>query len=437
MNKPPKIDNAPGLTWKPRKIGWEARWQARTDLADRGYQPKSYGIWKGAWPTEVECSYISDQCNSRQSEMLVWGRGGLPMVAKFDGTLTGLIRAYQTDQDSSYRKLRYRTRIYYDTLCRALEEVVWTDAEGVKRTGSETEISIIKARVVMRWHELWLERGKVSMGHSVIGMLRILTGFGSTILEDDQCARLSGVLSNMRFTMAKPRVERLTAEQAILLRAEARKLEFPSIAQAQAFQFELMLRQKDCIGEWVPYSEPGVSDIHDGNNKWLRGVRFEEIDDNMVLKHITSKRQKEITVNLLLAGMVVEEFKIAYPGSFFEVEIEIDGKPVTQLRGDRSKLPDSGAIIRSEVSGVPWYQSEFRRAWRKAADAAGVPKTVKNMDSRAGAISEATDAGAPLEHVRINATHSDIGMTQKYSRGDDEKTASVMVIRSDFRKNKA
>lgn len=415
MNKPPKIDNAPGLTWKPRKIGWEARWQARTDLADRGYQPKSYGIWKGAWPTEVECAYISDQCNSRQSEMLVWGRGGLPIVAKFDGTLTGLIRAYQTDQDSSYRKLRYRTRIYYDTLCRALEEVVWTDAEGVKRTGSETEISIIKARVVMRWHELWLERGKVSMGHSVIGMLRILTGFGSTILEDDQCARLSGVLSNMRFTMAKPRVERLTAEQAVLIRAEARNLGFHSVALAQALQFELMLRQKDVIGEYVPYSEPGVSEVHDGNNKWLRGLRYEEIDANMILKHITSKRQKEITVDLKMAGMVMEELG----------------------NRTRDQLPATGPLVVSEVSGVPWYQSEFRRAWRKAADAAGVPNTVKNMDSRAGAISEATDAGAPLEHVRINATHSDIGMTQKYSRGDQEKTAGVMQLRAEHRRSKS
>jgi hypothetical protein len=53
--------------------------------------------------------------------------------------------------------------------------------------------------------------------------------------------------------------------------------------------------------------------------------------------------------------------------------------------------------------------------WRKVATAAGVPKTVYNMDSRAGAISEATDAGAELEHVRHAATHSDISMTQRYS----------------------
>lgn len=55
------------------------------------------------------------------------------------------------------------------------------------------------------------------------------------------------------------------------------------------------------------------------------------------------------------------------------------------------------------------------------------------MDSRAGAISEATDAGAELEHVRHAATHSDIAMTQKYSRGSEEKIAEVQRLRVEQR----
>jgi len=52
------------------------------------------------------------------------------------------------------------------------------------------------------------------------------------------------------------------------------------------------------------------------------------------------------------------------------------------------------------------------------------------MDTRAGAISEATDAGAPLEKVRKAATHSNISMTQRYSRGDEQATAEVIRIRT-------
>lgn len=67
------------------------------------------------------------------------------------------------------------------------------------------------------------------------------------------------------------------------------------------------------------------------------------------------------------------------------------------------------------------------------ADAAGLPKSVRNMDSRAGAISEATDAGASLEDVRHAATHSNTSMTARYSRGAEGKVASVMQTRTAHR----
>ena len=73
------------------------------------------------------------------------------------------------------------------------------------------------------------------------------------------------------------------------------------------------------------------------------------------------------------------------------------------------------------------------RLLREFIDKAGVPKNVKNMDSRAGGITEATDAGAELEHVRHAATHGDISMTQRYSRGSVEKVAEVMKRRTAHR----
>src|SRR4029077_12280776 len=99
----------------------------------------------------------------------------------------------------------------------------------------------------------------------------------------------------------------------------------------------------------------------------------------------TSKRQKEITVDLKLAPMVMEELGHVA----------------------RSQLPARGPIILADGNGIPWYQVEFRRNWRLAANAAGIPKSIKNMDTRAGAITEALAAGAPIESVRKGATHSD------------------------------
>ena len=43
-----------------------------------------------------------------------------------------------------------------------------------------------------------------------------------------------------------------------------------SIALAQALQFELLLSQKDVIGEWVPVTEPGKSDVIWAERRLLR-----------------------------------------------------------------------------------------------------------------------------------------------------------------------
>jgi hypothetical protein len=92
-------------------------------------------------------------------------------------------------------------------------------------------------------------------------------------------------------------------------------------------------------------------------------------------------------------------------------------------------LPAAGPVIVCEYSKVPWLPGEFRRKWRMVARSIGIPDEVRNMDSRAGGISEATGAGADIEHVRHAATHSSIQMTQRYSRQAEEKIANVQRVR--------
>ena len=404
MTKPVRVRNAPGLIWRQRGEKWEARWQARTDLIKRGFKPKSVKLWSGdVEPSKEEWDRIADRCREQQDEMAVWARGYDSDGSPFDGTIRSLMRSYKTDLDSPYRKIRYNSRVHYDTLMSLIE------AEH-----GDKVLPDLKARTFLRLHEDWTKDGKVAIAHAKIGMLRTLFSFGATILEDGDCERLSGVLSKMRFPMAKPRTERLTAAQVVAIRAKAHEMGRPSIALAQAIQFECMLRQKDVIGEWVPIGELGISAVQADGKKWLRGIRWEEIDQNMVLKHITSKRQKEITINLRNAPMVLEEL----------------------ARQFEAGIPTSGPIVVSEWDRLPWTNSEFRRWWRKIAKAAGVPSTVRNMDTRAGAISEATDAGADLEHVRHAATHSNISMTQRYSRGAEDKIENVQKLRSEHRKNR-
>jgi hypothetical protein len=41
--------------------------------------------------------------------------------------------------------------------------------------------------------------------------------------------------------------------------------------------------------------------------------------------------------------------------------------------GERNAFPSKGPVIVSEFNNLPWKAIEFRRWWRKVADAAGLP----------------------------------------------------------------
>lgn len=400
MNERPRIENAPGLTWRRQKEGWEALWRARSDIVAKGFRPKNQRVWIGESLTETAKNEIADACRRLQDEMLVFGRGQIMETNAFDGTLKSLIQCYQTDPDSSYHKKRFLVRRNHTALLKRM----------IDRHGHE-DLCDINARGLLAWHKEWSHGGeKIAIAHAFVGHLRTVFAFGATILESAECERLCGIMNKMRFPAPKPRTERLTADQAEDVIRKAHERGWHSIALAQAFQFEFLLRQKDVVGEWIPTSEAGVSDVVHAGEKWLRGIRWSEINENLVLKHSTSKREKELIVDLKLAPMILRE-------------LEIFG----------GELPSSGPIIICEATGRPYRNSEFRRKWRIIADLAGIPKAVKNMDSRAGAISEASDAGAPMEHIRHAATHSDIAMTQRYSRGSEGKIANVQTLRVEHR----
>jgi hypothetical protein len=404
--EPPHIPDTPGLRWRWRN-SWEAIWRARADIVKKGFRPKNKLLWKGNRAlTDFEVKKLQDECQSLQGEMLTHGRGGIP-DGVYNGTLASLIHCYRTDEDSTFRKLRFEVRKNQDHTLRRI----------VDNHGAEP-VSQINARTLLRWHRQWSSNGqKIAIAHAFIGHLRTLTSFGMTILEDSECARLKTILSEMSFPVSKPRTERMTADQAIAIRAQAHKFGWPSIALAQAFQFELMLRQKDVIGEWVPLTEPGLSAVTSRRGKWLRGLRWEEIDQNLILRHTTSKKLKDIAVNLRDdAPMVMEELQAyeAYCG----------------------ELPTSGPICICEATARAWIATEFRRKWRIVARAAGIPDAVRSMDSRAGAITEAVEAGADLDQIRRTATHSDLKTTMGYNRaGYADSSAKVSQLRIAKRKN--
>ena len=95
-----------------------------------------------------------------------------------------------------------------------------------------------------------------------------------------------------------------------------------------------------------------------------------------------------------------------------------------------------GPLIIDEKSGRPYAKDAYAREWRRVARAAGIPDHIWNMDARAGAISEADDALAPLDEIRSTAGHSQASTTSRYVRGTEGKAKNVAVLRHPHRERK-
>jgi hypothetical protein len=270
-----------------------------------------------------------------------------PDAAAFDGTVKGLIASYKTHSDSPIHQLSYASRESYKYFLQIIEDTL----------GSETVANLSEERV-RRAYDEWSSGDRLAMGFSVAKALGRLATFGDTVLKDRSSRELRITLRDLKFPRPKARQERFTREMADKIRAAAHRKGLPSIALAQALQFDLGLSQRDVLGEWVPMHEDGISVIHFEKKKWIRGAVWSEIKD-WVLYH----DGKEL--DLRHAKMVMEELA-PYKGS----------------------LPSTAdPIVVSERTGRPWSSNEFRKAWRKIADECGIPKNVRNQDSR-GAVDE-------------------------------------------------
>jgi hypothetical protein len=327
--------------------------------------------------------------------------GAAEEIPRRPPTIADLVDAFRTDPVSSYHGLRYHVRVNHNGLLRRM-----------RAAHGHIELRALKARHIKALWQGWAAGGKIATGHTMIGQLRALVNYGADMLEDPECERLCGVLHRQRFPGVKPRKEIMTAAQVIALRNTARRYQWPMIALGQALQFELIVRQKDVIGEWIPDSEPGESDIGWDGWKWQRGMRWEEVDHEFILRHTTSKKGKDIEVDLKHdAPMVAEELCLM---------AKVDSP--RDLR--RDMFYPVWPIILCGWTGLPYTAAEYRRKWRIIANACGVPAKKFNMDNRASGISEAFAAGAIGDDIRVAATHSSITQTEDYNRGNYRKRQS-------------
>lgn len=415
LSRPNKPDNlsTPGLNWRERSGSWVAVWIARADLVKRGYASRTARLWAGVEPTADDWTVIASSCERLQSQMLEWANEGSldwNPYAIYDGKLKSLVRIYQDDPDSPFQELRPFTRKAYTTMLRILVAAV-----------GDARIPELTFRDFKRWHQGFCKPKSASgptrraRGHGLMTHIRIVIAFGA-LLKLPGCKDAKEILSGMEFPNPKKRTAFITATQCIAIRRKSHEMGWPSIAFAQAVMFETGVRQKDAIGERIPVSEPGLSDVIYGGKKWLHGMHSKEISPDLIWTHRLSKSLRGRNAILDPAAGKTEQF-------------DLKAYPMVMEEWQHASLI-GGPVIVCETTKQPWDSTYFGMIWRKVATAAGIPKNVQNRDNRASAITEGRKSGATLEDMRVVAGHSKIATTAGYDRIDLETRGKVATLRS-------
>jgi integrase len=327
----------------------------------------------------------------------------------FDGTLRSLIDLYESDPDSAYHDLKENSAVSYADSLKILRTTV-----GARR------LDRVKAIDFRRWYKGWkqpsVEGGeeRVRRGYGCIQILRVVLAFGVEAGIAD-CRRLRRDMEGMRFAKNPPREAIITYDQVEAFVAEALLQGELGLATAQALQFECFLRQGDVIGSWraAPKNadlQPG--EIRVGGRIW-RGLTWDRLQLGADLRVRTSKTGQPV-VHALDACLLVTRCLMA------------------------PNRPKEGPVA-ARADGQPWGdRRSFGKAWRKVASAAGLPKNIWNLDSRAGAISEAAEAGASDDDIARGAAHATKATTRRiYKRLGHESSVRVNERRVKLRGTKS
>lgn len=362
-------------------------------------------------PTAADDEQLGVLCREHTARLLAWiaeQRGEQRTEIRprgYDGTVQSACRAYQEHPNSRFHSVKANTRKSYTDSLKIIEGTV-----------GRRIIRKVTVLDVQRWYDEWRKPARpglaerIDRAHDAVAMLKMVLRFNAALRRPD-CRELVEDLeratSLVRFERRGARQQEMTSAHAGAFIKTAlelgRKDVIPverglSMAIGVAAQFELALRQKDIIGEWR-------ADGWHGQFTWenVPGWRWR-------MRTSKSKYRSAAIFNLSLFGLL---FPL------------LDSVPHEQRQG---------AIVKGE-HGLPIRERSYRKWFRQIARAAGIPDDIWSMDSRAGAATEADEAGVPLSTIREALTHADDRMTERYLRERGKKIAEVAEARGRLRAN--
>lgn len=397
--------NAPGLK-RRGKNRERLYWIPRDDIAKAGYTPRSVRLHYDIGNPE-DHRLIEAACQRLDAEMKAWAAGARGTTKYFDGTILSLSRRYQTDPASPFRKHKYN---WQDREMRILKTI--EAAFGAR------SLATLGMADFARWYEAAKQpkqpggKPRIDRAVKIMKLLRQMVTFGAAA-ELPHCDRLHGILSKMRFAGPARRRVKLELQHVKAFIPKALEMDRLSLALGTALQFETIMRQKDVIGEWEPIGDDdSKAGIVLNGHRWMNGLTWADIPASLVIAKDTTKTGATVVADLSLCPLALDLLAL--------------------VPADKR----IGPLIIDEKSSRPYAADAYAREWRIVARAAGIPDEVWNMDARAGAISEADEALAPLDEIRSTAGHSQASTTVRYIRGSAGKARHVAELRLQHRARK-
>ncbi len=321
----------------------------------------------------------------------------------YDGTVLSACQLYQRHPYSRFHKVKHNTRKSYTDSLKIIEKTV-----GKRLIRNLTVLD------VQHWYDEWRKPAvkdgpeRIDRAHDAVSIFKTVLRFVAAALRRPECKELISDLENatslVRFEKGGAREEEMTFAQASAFIRKALDLGNAGVIPADrarymaigvAAQFELLLRQKDIIGDWGgPNGE-----------KWTGYFTWESIPGwRWRMKTSTSKYR------------TAAEFDLTRYSMLFPL---LEAVPHDER---------TGAIVKGE-HGLPVRERSYRKWFRRIARAAGIPDEVWSMDSRAGGATEAEEAGAAIDAIQGALTHSKKDTTLRYIRRNRAKIATVAEAR--------
>ena len=435
----PRRSNAPGLKRGRHRLPY---WIARQVVSDiMGYPDRCIALDPAA-----DEETLARLCREHTAALETWiaarrreqaqdaaGSAVAVPLEPYTGSMRSACRCYQTHPLSDFHAVKPNTRgAYVDSLKiieatvggRLLRNVTVADCKHWYREWRKPAVTVDAAG-----NEV-VGRERIDRAHDAIAMVRTVVRFLAS-LRIAEARLLAEELKFVRFEKGAAREEEMTLAYVQAFLAKAREFGAAGLMPARrthylalgvAAQFELLLRQKDIIGERVGAGEAltprlapkGAAVLDCGAFRWVGFFTWENIPGwRWRTKTSKSKYRAAADFDLRRYGLLM---------------------PLLEATPHEER---QGAIVKDET-GRPIHEATYRNSFRKIARAAGIPDAVWNMDTRAGGATEAEEAGAKLADIQGALTHSRETMTGRYLRkGRSKSIAAVAEVRQISRPDKA